>query len=634
IPIIADDYVDQAYGTGALKVTPGHDHNDFQIGQRHGLPVIKAIDEKGILTAAAGPYAGLGLDEARRRTAADLSERGLLAKVEPLSHAVGVCYRCQTTVEPLVSRQWFVKTTGLAQKAKEAVLDGRTRFYPASWEKTYFDWLDNIRDWCVSRQLWWGHRIPAWRCEACGQTTVSREDPDRCPKCQGGPLTQDPDVLDTWFSSALWPFSTLGWPEATADYARYYPTTVLVTGFDIIFFWVARMMMMGLWATGQAPFRAVVLHPLVRDAKGQKMSKSKGNAIDPLVVVDEHGADAFRLTLAAQTGQGRDLKLSASRVAGYGKFVNKLWNAARFVLTNLGEERLEEGPAGFKAPISDASLPDRWIKSRLGRVAAQARAHLEGFAFDRLADAIYHFVWDEFCDWYLELVKPILFGQDQKAIKATRESLLSALAEVLALAHPIIPFVTEEIWAKIPGASGFLMKRAYPGADGREPDLAAEAQIGFLTDVVKAVRSSRADFGVPPGAKVAPLARVEDPTLLALLREYAPILLRLMGADSLTAAPEGAVKPRDAAFTVLAWGEVWTPLGGHVDLTVEAGRLNKEADQLAKDLAKAKGKLANPQYVAKAPAEVVEETRERVAEMEARAKAVAKSLAALKDMAP
>jgi valyl-tRNA synthetase len=437
-------------------------------------------------------------------------------------------------------------------------------------------------------------------------------------------LERDPDVLDTWFSSALWPFSTLGWPESTADLARYYPTTVLVTGFDILFFWVARMMMMGLWVTGEEPFRTVVLHPLVRDAQGQKMSKSKGNVIDPLSVVDQYGADAFRFALAAQAGQGRDLRLSDARVAGYAKFVNKLWNAARFTLTNLGEERL--GP-----PEPPLSLPDRWIRSRLSQVAERARELLEDFSFDRLADLIYHFVWDEFCDWHLELVKPVLFGGEAGAVRAARQNLLTVLARVLALAHPIVPFVTEEIWGKIPGATGFIMKSPYPGPEGSDP--VAEAQIGFLMDIVRSVRSVRGDFGVPPGAKVAPLAKVQEPELLAVLKEYAPSISRLMGAESLTIVPEGAEKPRDAAFAAHAWGEVWLPLGGLIDLAVETARLTKESDQLRQEMAQAEKKLANPEYVAKAPAEVVEETRERLAEATARAAAMARSLAALKEMA-
>jgi valyl-tRNA synthetase len=542
---------------------------------------------------------------------------------------VGICYRCHSVIEPLVSRQWFVKTADLAKKAITAVKNGQTKLDPASWDKTFFDWLENIRDWCVSRQLWWGHRIPAFFCPSCQKTLVSREDLTVCPDCQGA-LKQDPDVLDTWFSSALWPFSTLGWPERTADLARYFPTTVLVTGFDIIFFWVARMMMMGLWVLDEVPFSTVVLHPLVRDEAGKKMSKSKGNVVDPIGIIETYGSDAFRFALTAQASQGQDLRLSENRIAGYGKFINKLWNAARFVLTNLGAETF----AG--EPWEPSSLPERWIKARLEMTAALCRTYLETFVFDRLAETIYHFVWDEFCDWYLELVKPVLFDEsvDPKLVAQTRRNLLRSLVAVLELAHPIVPFVTEEIWSQIPSAPGFLMKRPYPGGEAGEPDLAALSQIGFLMDVVKATRSARADFGVPPGAKVAPLVLTKDPQLLELLKQYSPILLRLMGAESLRTVPEDAVKPKDAAFSVLAWGEVWTPLGGHIDLAVETARLAKEEDFLNREIDRAKIKLQNPEYVAKAPPEVVEETKERLAEMTKKAAAVLKSLAALKEMAP
>ncbi|MDR1872904.1 MAG: valine--tRNA ligase [Deltaproteobacteria bacterium] len=634
IPVIADDYVDVEYGTGALKITPGHDPNDFLIGQRHQLAVVKAINEAGALTNEAGPYAGLDRDKARKVVVSDLEEKGFLVKIEPLKHAVGVCYRCRSVIEPLVSRQWFVKTTPLAEKAIEAVKDGRTTIFPSQWEKTYFDWLLNIRDWCVSRQLWWGHRIPAWYCQKCGKVIVSREDPTSCPDCQG-PVERDPDVLDTWFSSGLWPFSTLGWPDKTADLARYYPTTVLVTGFDILFFWVARMMMMGLKVMGEVPFKTVVLHPLVRDESGQKMSKSKGNVIDPLSVIDLYGADAFRFTLASQAGQSRDLKLSSNRVAGYAKFINKIWNAARFALSNLGEDTSLQDSS---EPQGALSLPDRWIKSRLAQVAQECRERLDSFAFDRYADTIYHFVWDEYCDWYLELIKPILFGADEKAIRLTRKTLLNSLADVIKLAHPVIPFVTEELWSLIPGSQGFLMTQNYPGESTTgetvgDADPAAESQIGFLMDVARAVRSTRADFSVPLGAKVSPLVKTNDPVLLSLLDSYGPLLLRLIGAASLNPVAPKAPKPRDAAATVFSWGEVWLPLGGHIDLALETTRLTKEAATLESDLGKAKVKLANPDYIAKAPSEVVEETREKVALMTAKIEAVARALAALKEMA-
>ncbi|MDR0882090.1 MAG: valine--tRNA ligase [Candidatus Adiutrix sp.] len=626
VPVIADSYVDMEFGTGALKVTPAHDPNDYKLGQTHNLPAIRAIEDDGRLSPAAGDYAGLDRFEARREMTAALEAKGYLKKIEPLTHAVGVCYRCKTVVEPNLSPQWFVKTETLAARAAQAVRSGATSFVPQNWENTYFAWMDNIRDWCISRQLWWGHQIPAWHCRECGQTVVSREDQLACPYC-GGDLERDPDVLDTWFSSALWPFSTLGWPDQTKDLARYYPTTALVTGHDIIFFWVARMMMMGLHFMGQAPFKTVIIHALVKDAEGRKMSKSKGNVVDPLLVIDRCGADAFRFTLCALAGHGRDIRLSDDRIAGYGKFVNKLWNAAKLVLTNVGEAALTDSPP---APVS---LPDRWLQSRLGQVAAQVRAHLDEFYFDRVADTLYHFVWDEFCDWYLELIKPILYGDDLPARSATQAGMLQSLSAILRLLHPVMPFVTEELWQKIPGGpalSPSIMLAAFPGQVFE--DRSAEASIGFLMDVTRAVRSARADFGVPLNQKLAPLVKTAEPALAAALAEYSPLLLKLMGAESITLSEAGLAKPLDAALAAFPWGEVWIPLAGHIDLAEEAGRLAKELATLARDIKAATAKLGNPDYVGKAPEEIVEETRDRLAAMETRSQALSRSLDMLKEM--
>ncbi|MDR2611456.1 MAG: valine--tRNA ligase [Deltaproteobacteria bacterium] len=635
IPVIRDPYVEREFGTGALKVTPAHDANDFRLGQRHGLPTVVCIDRRGALTAEAGPYAGLDRFEARKRILADLESRGQLAKTEPLRHAVGVCYRCRTVIEPLLSLQWFVRTAPLAEAASASVRDGRTALVPRSWERTFFDWMDNIRDWCVSRQLWWGHQIPAWYCPGCGRTHVLREDPSACPDC-GGRLERDPDVLDTWFSSGLWPFSTLGWPERTPELARYYPTTVLVTGFDIIFFWVARMMMMGLKLMGDVPFRTVVLHPLVRDASGQKMSKSKGNVIDPLTVIDRFGADAFRFALASQAGTARDLKISEDRVAGCSRFVNKLWNAARFALPHLACLAGGGGPPGggrdcaralLAAPPPPARrLPDRWIRSRLLAVTREAREALEAFAFDRYADLLYHFIWDELCDWYLELAKPPLYGDDPEARREAAANLRLVFCETLALLHPVMPFVTEELYAKIPGASGFLMASAFPEGRDAEGDPAAERSIGVLMDITRAVRTSRADFHVPPGAKVRPKVSSDRPEVAGLVAEYSPLLLKLMGAETLSTALPGEAKPRDAAEQILDWGAVWIPVAGEIDLAAEQARLAKELVELDRDIAQAEAKLRNPGYLAKAPEEVVEETRERLASLRARREGAERSL--------
>lgn len=623
VPVIADSYVDMEFGTGALKVTPAHDPNDFKLGQTHSLPSLKCLDDSGLMTAAAGVYAGQDRFDCRKNMLPELEEKGLLEKMEPISHAVGACYRCKTVVEPNLSRQWFVRTEKLAARAAQAVRDGDTNFVPKNWEKTYFEWMDNIRDWCISRQLWWGHQIPAWHCQACGQVVVSREDPTHC-SC-GGSLVRDPDVLDTWFSSGLWPFSTLGWPEKTPDLARYYPTTVLVTGFDIIFFWVARMMMMGLHFMDEVPFKTILIHALVKDAEGKKMSKSKGNVVDPLNIIDKYGADAFRFTLCSLAGHGRDIRLSDDRIAGYGKFVNKLWNAAKLVLNNVGEAKLTA------APPEPNNLPDRWLRSRLEHTARLMRTNLDELYYDRLADTMYHFIWDEFCDWYLELIKPVLYGEDQKAKAATQANMLYALSVILKLLHPIMPFITEELWAKLPGSQGALMKAPFPGEGEGFKDEKAEASIQFLMDVTRAVRSSRADFGVPQGQKLSPVVKASA-ELSGILKEYSPLLLKLMGADQLTLAAEGEAKPREAALAAFAWGEVWIPLAGHIDLVEETKRLSKEFDTLQKDMKAAQAKLANSDYVNKAPEEIVEETRERLVAMVARSESLGRSLEMLKGM--
>ena len=623
VPVIADAYVDMEFGTGALKVTPAHDPNDFKLGQTHGLPSLKCLDDGGLMTEAAGRYAGQDRFECRQNMLPELEEKGLLDKQEPITHAVGVCYRCKTVVEPNLSRQWFVKTETLAARAAEAVRGGETKFVPKNWENTYFHWMDNIRDWCISRQLWWGHQIPAWYCAACGKTIVSRQDPTACD-C-GGRLERDPDVLDTWFSSGLWPFSTLGWPEKTEDLARYYPTTVLVTGFDIIFFWVARMMMMGLHFMDEAPFKTILIHALVKDAEGKKMSKSKGNVVDPLEIIDQFGADAFRFTLCSLAGHGRDIRLESGRIAGYGKFVNKLWNASKLVLSNVGEARLSA------APPEPRSLPDRWLRSRLEKTTRLMRTHLDELYYDRLADTMYHFIWDEFCDWYLELIKPVLYGEDRRARAETQANMLYSLSVLLKLLHPIMPFVTEELWSKLPGAEGSIMMAAFPGDGPGFEDDKAEGSIQFLMDVTRAVRSVRADFGVPQAQKLAPAVKA-GPELSAVLEEYSPLLLKLMGAERLTLAGRDELKPREAALAAFAWGEVWIPLAGHINLAEETRRLARELETLEKDAKSARAKLANPDYVNKAPEEIVDETRDRLAAMEARSEALGRSLKMLKDM--
>ena len=623
IPVVTDAHVDPAFGTGTLKITPAHDPHDFEIGQRHSLPSIKVIDETGRMNENAGPYEGLDRFEARKRVVADLKEQGLLEKVEDYRHSVGHCYRCKTMIEPLLSKQWFVNVKPLAAKAIEAVRSGQTRIMPAQWEGVYFDWMENIRPWCISRQIWWGHRIPAWYCDACQEITVSRQEPERCP-C-GGELSQETDVLDTWFSSALWPFSTLGWPEETDYLKAFYPTACLVTGFDILFFWVARMMMMGLWFRGEVPFTEVYIHALVRDEGGQKMSKSKGNVMDPLEVMDVHGTDAFRFTLAALAAQGRDVKLSVRRIEGYRHFINKLWNAARFALMNLDGEPAE-------APAEDLSLADRWISSRLDATTAQVRTDLDEYHFDRAASTLYQFVWHELCDWYIELSKPALSGsKGPTAQKAARATLLAALKATLKLLHPIIPFVTEEIWLKLPGASGTIMRSDYPRPDPSLADPQAEAEMKIIQETIVGIRNIRGEFNLPPTKPVSAVIFAPDEAAVRLMEDHSQDIKNLAWAEAVHVSLPGP-KPAKAAAAVAGPLEVFIPLAGLIDLAEEKKRLQKELAKVAQELTKVKAKLANPNFKAKAPAEIVAKEEAKGEELAAKQEKLAASLAQIEEM--
>ncbi|MBL0731547.1 MAG: valine--tRNA ligase, partial [Desulfosarcina sp.] len=461
IPVIRDEYVGISFGTGALKVTPAHDPNDFIIGERHNLSSLKVIDEKGFMTSEAGDFAGMDRFKCREAVIKALKNDGLVEKIEPYKHGVGHCYRCSTIVEPNLSKQWFVKIKPMAEKAANAVRQGETRIIPEVWAKTYFDWMDNIKDWCISRQIWWGHQIPVWTCDVCSNVIVATEDPVKCLKCGSSSLTQETDVLDTWFSSALWPFSTMGWPDETDLLNRFYPTSVLITGFDILFFWVARMMMMGIHFKKEVPFKDVYIHALVRDENGKKMSKSKGNVIDPLIIIDKFGTDAFRFTLAAFAAQGRDIKMSEKRVEGYRHFINKIWNASRFAMMHITDNTFDEIELDLKK-IS-LSLTDRWIISRLKTVIDNVALSLDEYKFNDAAGGLYKFVWHEFCDWYLEAAKPALYGDygDEQRI-AAMSTLWRVLYDILRLLHPFIPFVTEEIWHRLPGTSGSIMTASFP----------------------------------------------------------------------------------------------------------------------------------------------------------------------------
>jgi valyl-tRNA synthetase len=496
IPIITDKYVDTSFGTGALKITPAHDPNDFEIGIRHNLERVKVIGDDGVMTSEAGRFQGLERFECRKMVIESLKRESLLEKIEPYKHSIGHCYRCKTIIEPNLSKQWFVKAKPLAKKAVDAVENGETRIIPETWKKTYFDWLNNIKDWCISRQIWWGHQIPAWICNTCQEVIVAMNAPSTCHVCEGNELVQDADVLDTWFSSALWPFSTMGWPDETPILKLYYPTSVLVTGFDILFFWVARMMMMGIHFINDVPFKDVYVHALVRDEEGKKMSKSMGNVIDPMNVIERYGTDAFRFTLAAFAAQGRDIKMSEKRIEGYRHFVNKIWNASRFTLTHItkGYDTIDH---------KHLSLADRWILSRLYRITDRVSDALGGYRFNDAALELYKFVWHEFCDWYLEAIKPILYGDAEQVQKeATMSVLWRVLKDTLILLHPFTPFITEEIWHKLPGTQGSIMTAVFP-LDDRDSavlkrDIDTESTMDLIMGIISAIRNIRGEMNISP----------------------------------------------------------------------------------------------------------------------------------------
>jgi len=604
IPVIADAYVDREFGTGALKVTPAHDMNDFELGRRHNLEVLQVMDGQGNMNAAAGAaYQGLSREACRKKVVEDLKEKGFLVTVEEHDHSVGECYRCKTVIEPHVSPQWFVKAGPLAAVARAAVESGRTQIIPDQWTTTYYHWLDNIRDWCISRQIWWGHRIPAWTCEACGKLVVSREDPTACP-C-GGQLAQDPDVLDTWFSSALWPFSTLGWPETTPELRAFYPTSVLVTAFDILFFWVARMMMMGLHFMEEVPFKHVYIHALVRDAEGKKMSKSTGNVIDPLVMIEKFGTDALRFTLTAFAAMGRDIKLSEDRIEGYRHFVNKLWNAARFSLMNLPEEIPAVSLDG------ELALHHSWILHRLDEVKASTTRAIEHYHFNEAAQGLYSFLWLEFCDWYLEMAKADFNGQDSEAKAVAQKCLWTVLSEYLVLMHPIMPFVTQEIWNHLPGhAEKDISKVPYPAARTQHVKPEAVAQMGLLQEVVVSVRNIRSELSINPGVKLDCLVRTADGADLAMLRTNEALIVLLARLSNFTAGPD-VTAPKASASAAAGGNAVFVPLAGAVDFDAELARLSKELAKTSKEAEIVARKLANEDFTAKAPAEVVAKEREK-----------------------
>jgi len=625
LPIILDKYVDMEFGTGALKITPAHDPNDFEIGNIHNLERIKVIDEAGQMNDMAGPYKGCDRFECREKILEDLKSAGLLEKIETYQHAVGHCYRCKTMIEPLLSKQWFVKVAPLAEKSSQAVKEGNTRIYPVNWEAVYFDWMDNIRDWCVSRQIWWGHRIPAWYCDACGEVFVSREEPKSCEKCRHESFAQETDVLDTWFSSALWPFSTLGWPDETPELNTFYPTSVLITGFDILFFWVARMMMMGIHFMGDIPFKDVYIHALVRDAEGKKMSKSKGNVIDPLDVMNDFGTDAFRFTLAALAAQGRDIKLSEDRIEGYRHFVNKLWNAARLILMNIHDS---EPNQEFERKDS---LADRWILSRLGQVSEDVSQALEEYRFNDAANLCYQFIWHEVCDWYLEMTKQSFYGQDKDRRSSAIATAQNVLMAVTKLLHPFMPFVTEEIWQRLPLTDGSIMVSSFPESSTFPKDDSALQDMDLLVNVISAIRNIRGEMNVPPSKRInvmIDLVKKEDVESMVRNQEY---IRTLTTVNDITIGA-GLQKPEGSATSVFGKNQVHVLLKGLLNVQEERNRLLKDIKKIEKALDVCNRKLGNKGFLKKAPSSIIEEVKKKAEVMSQKRDKLGSNLALLDDI--
>jgi len=612
IPVVLDHHVQRDFGTGALKVTPAHDRDDYEIGLRHDLERIKVMDDKGVMNEKAGKYAGLDRFECRKEIVEDLKEQGYLVQIEEYQHSVGKCYRCNTVVEPTTSKQWFVSVRPLADKAVAAVQDGRMKIHPPTWDKTFYSWMDNIRDWCISRQIWWGHRIPAWTCELCGEVIVDVNDPTTCPECGSNKLNQETDVLDTWFSSALWPFSTLGWPTKTKELETFYPTSVLITSFDILFFWVARMMMMGLHFMKEIPFHDIYLHALVRDKDGKKMSKSTGNVIDPLVMIKQYGTDAFRFTLTAFAAQGREIRMDEERVDGYRRFINKLWNAARFAQMHIKDE--DPAIADVARQPEQLDLGHRWILSRTNATIREVRAALDGFYFNEVASTIYQFIWHEFCDWYLEWIKFDLYGDNPEQVRNAKGVLLVVLENILKLMHPVSPFVTEEIWSQLPGQRSTIMTASFPEEQSAWEDKAAEQDMGLIMDVISGLRTIRTEAELHPTAKVEATVICADRHKREVLSTFASGIKTMVRAKSLTVVEQAAV-PDDAGHTMVQDVELVIPLSGLIDVEAELEKLAREKDKLDKELKRVQGKLANRKFLDNAPAHIVEKEKGIEAEL-------------------
>lgn len=625
IPVIADSYVDTKFGTGAVKITPSHDPNDYEMGLRHNLPEIVVIGKDGVMTEEAGPFAGLERYECRKQIVARLKEEGYLVKIEEHSHAVGHCQRCHNIVEPLVSTQWFVKMQPLVKAAVDCVTDGRTQFVPERFTKNYTGWMENIHDWCISRQIWWGHRIPVWYCDDCGEMSASRTDLEKCPKCGSTHIHQDEDALDTWFSSALWPFSTMGWPDNTGLLKQFYPTSVLVTGYDIIFFWVARMLIMGMEFMKEIPFEKVFIHGLVRDSQGRKMSKSLGNGIDPLEVIEKYGADTLRFMLITGNTPGNDMRFYWERVEGTRNFANKIWNASRFALMNMeGYDK--------DAELAPYTLADKWILSRLQDTVKDVTGLLERFELGEAGRAIYDFIWSEVCDWYIEIAKPRLYNKEAAAERATAQHVLATvLVSAMKLLHPYMPFITEEIYQCLPHEAESIMISKWPVVDESLVDPEAERGMNAIMDSIKAIRNMRAEVNANPGKKIPTIMLISEDLREVVAHNDSYIKL-LGGIDNLELRPLNGEKPENAMAAVVTGIEVYLPLAGLIDVEKETQRLSKELAAMEKDLQRAGGKLNNAGFLAKAPEDVIAKERAKYEELSGKIEAVKKRMAYLAEL--
>ncbi len=604
IPIIADDYVELDFGTGCVKITPAHDPNDFEVGLRHNLPVIRIMDDGGVINENGYAYKGLDRDEARKRIVKDLEELGLMEKIEPYAHNVGVCYRCHSTVEPIVSKQWFVKMEQLAKPAVKVVKNKKVSFIPDRFSKIYFNWMENIKDWCISRQLWWGHRIPAWYCADCGEVIVDKTDPEVCPKCGSKRLTRDDDVLDTWFSSALWPFSTLGYPDETEDLKYFYPTNLLVTAYDIIFFWVARMIFSGLEHMGEIPFPEVLIHGIVRDHLGRKMSKSLGNGIDPIMLIDKYGADALRFSLTTGVAPGSDIRFSEDKMEPSRNFLNKLWNASRFVLMN------DEGVNLPEIGSFNYTSADKWILYKLNVTIKEVNTYLKKYELGMANAKLYDFIWSDFCDWYIELTKPALYGDSKRRKNETLAVLTYVLKQILKLIHPFTPFITERIWKEM-GEEGFIMLRSYPVYSKKFAFTAEYRRFERVKEIIRAVRNVRSEMNVQPSKKINLCVSGEAENYLKRNEVY---LKKLANVENVVYVRSKAEVEGKFVSIVAADAEIYIPLGDLVDFEQETARLQKELKNIENEIRRSEGMLSNPGFVAKAPEALVESEKKKLAE--------------------